>query len=486
MAGYIGVPFETDPDVLVAEALDSLIANVPGFDPKEAHLEVWVLEVAARMNAETRNVGRLVPDSIFRYFGESLVSVVPVEAVSATALSLWTLQDDAGYTIEEGTLLAYRVTGDQLVAFVTAEVRVVPPGTSTASVPIRASDVGTAANGIGTAGLELVDALAFVTSVAADDVTSGGVDAETDAAYLSRLRDEMRLLTPRFVLAEDAAVLARRIVGVQRALGIDNYDPGTDEIQRVTVTDATGGTFTVTFEGQTTGALGWEASASEIQAELEGLSNVEVGEVAAAGGPLGTAAVDVTFTAGLGVSDRTEMTATSSLTGGGAAVTLATPTEGAAASTGNEKMVTVAVVGADGLPLSQEIKDEVAAYLQTLREVNFIIHVIDPTYTEVAVTFTVVAESGYDLVDLDTRTEAAVNAYLSAAIWAGGGESPPTWRATDSVVRYLEIAEILNRVEGVDYVSALAVNGDTVNVSLTGVAPLPTVGSVTGSATDGS
>lgn len=51
------------------------------------------------------------------------------------------------------------------------------------------------------------------------------------------------------------------------------------------------------------------------------------------------------------------------------------------------------------------------------------------------------------------------------------------------MVRYLEVAEVLNRVDGVDYISTLTVNGGTANITLTGVAPLTLAGTVTGTAT---
>lgn len=486
MSGYIGVPIEVDPDDLTAQALDTLVANVPGFNPKEAHLEVNILEVAGRMHAETRALARDVPDTIFRYFGESLVNVIPVEAQRASALTTWTMQDNAGYTIDEGTLVAYRVTGDRLVTFETTQARTVAPGSTTAlEVPIRALEPGAAANGLGPAGLELIDSLAFVVGVAATAPTSGGVDAETEDAYLGRLRDEMRLLTPRFVLAEDAAVLARRIRGVHRALGIDNYFPGINELQRVSVASATGGTFTLTFEGQVTAAIAATATAATVRAALEALSNIAPGDVTVTGGPLGTTAVDVEFTGALKASNRTQMTSTSSLTGTGAAVTITTPREGAAPSSNNEKMVSVAVVDVIGNALSAAVKAEVDAYLQDMREVNFIVHVIDPTYTGITVDFSVVAQAGFDLGDLGDRARAAVNAYLSPAVWAGGGDTPPTWRKSDNVVRYLEVAEVLNRVDGVDYVKTLTLNGASGDVALAGVAPLPSVTAVTGGAVSG-
>jgi hypothetical protein len=40
------------------------------------------------------------------------------------------------------------------------------------------------------------------------------------------------------------------------------------------------GTFTLTFDGQTTSAIAWDASASTVQSALESLSNIDAGEVA--------------------------------------------------------------------------------------------------------------------------------------------------------------------------------------------------------------
>ena len=49
---------------------------------------------------------------------------------------------------------------------------------------------------------------------------------------------------------------------------------GVDEVQTVTVT-ATGGTFTLTFDGQTTAALTFPPTAAEVKAALEALSNID-------------------------------------------------------------------------------------------------------------------------------------------------------------------------------------------------------------------
>jgi hypothetical protein len=53
---------------------------------------------------------------------------------------------------------------------------------------------------------------------------------------------------------------------------------GTNEVQSLLI-DATGGTFTMTFGGQTTAATAWNASASTVQTNLQALSTIGAGNV---------------------------------------------------------------------------------------------------------------------------------------------------------------------------------------------------------------
>lgn len=116
----------------------------------------------------------------------------------------------------------------------------------------------------------------------------------------------------------------RRIVRGGTALGkvtaSGKYGPyltQTNEVQTVAVTGSpTGGDFTLTFSGQTTAAIPFNATAAQVQAALEGLSNINVGDVAVTGGPLPGTAVVVTFKGQYIGTDVATMTDTSSLTGG--------------------------------------------------------------------------------------------------------------------------------------------------------------------------
>lgn len=104
--------------------------------------------------------------------------------------------------------------------------------------------------------------------------------------------------------------------------------PAVSEVQTVTITGTpTGGDFTLTFDGQTTGSIAFDATNSAVDTALEALSNIGVGEVTVTGGPAPGTPFTVTFASSLG--NVPVMTATSSLTGGTSpTVTVTTPTTG--------------------------------------------------------------------------------------------------------------------------------------------------------------
>jgi hypothetical protein len=104
---------------------------------------------------------------------------------------------------------------------------------------------------------------------------------------------------------------------------------GVNEVQRLTPGGTiSGGTFRLTFEGQQTGDIAWDATAAQVQAALEAISNVGPDDVAVTGGPVQTAFLAVEFTQSLGGSDRTQMTVQSSLTGSAPTLTPSTTTAG--------------------------------------------------------------------------------------------------------------------------------------------------------------
>lgn len=129
-------------------------------------------------------------------------------------------------------------------------------------------------------------------------------------------------------------------------------EPGvtaTNEVQVVTLNGTpTGGTFTLTYSGQTTSAIAYNASAATVDAALEALSNIGAGDVVvtgSAGGPW-----TVTFATALAATNLAEMTGNGgSLTGATSNTLTVTDTT---ASAGPNHWDTAANWSPSGVPIS--------------------------------------------------------------------------------------------------------------------------------------
>lgn len=110
---------------------------------------------------------------------------------------------------------------------------------------------------------------------------------------------------------------------------------GTNEVQTITINNApTGGTFTLTFSGQTTAAQPYNETDANVQADLEALSTIGAGNITVVRTGSGTLSAPYvytcTFAGTLAQTDVAQITATAtSLTGG--AVNIATVQAAAAA-----------------------------------------------------------------------------------------------------------------------------------------------------------
>jgi hypothetical protein len=116
--------------------------------------------------------------------------------------------------------------------------------------------------------------------------------------------------------------------GVNPIFHLDGGIGGVNEVQTITITGApTGGSYTLTFNGQTTGAIPYNATTADVTTALNALSNVNSGETTVSGGPQPGTAITVGFGGQYEHTDVPQMTATGSFTGGTTpAVTVTTTT----------------------------------------------------------------------------------------------------------------------------------------------------------------
>jgi hypothetical protein len=142
-------------------------------------------------------------------------------------------------------------------------------------------------------------------------------------------------------------------------------------------------------------------------------------------------------------------------------------------------MVAVAVMDANGNAVGSGVKAAVEAYLDSLREVNFVVNAIDPAFTVVDVTYEIAAADGYDPDDTVTAVTAAITQWLSAVNWglpAAGDVS--SWSDVDTA-RYLDLSYIVRRVPGVDHIVALVFNAHVADGTFTVTVASPGVFTLT-------
>jgi uncharacterized phage protein gp47/JayE len=149
----------------------------------------------------------------------------------------------------------------------------------------------------------------------------------------------------------------------------------------------------------------------------------------------------------------------------------------------NQRMVAVAAVDINGAAVSTPVKTAIDTYLQANREVNFIVNVVNPSFTVITVVTTVVGLTGYTQAQVQSAVIAAVQQYLSPATW---GQDPAITQSSGSqswiettTVYYNEVITAISNVQGVARVTSLTLNGGTANVNLTTPAALTQAGTVT-------
>lgn len=118
---------------------------------------------------------------------------------------------------------------------------------------------------------------------------------------------------------------------------LDGDVGGTSEVQTITITGGpTGGTYTLTFDGSTTAAIAYNATAATVKDALADLPNINYSDITVAGGPHPGTAITVAFAGQYEMTNVAEMTATGSFTGGTTpAIAVTTTTTASTTSTVN-------------------------------------------------------------------------------------------------------------------------------------------------------
>ncbi|HZA72082.1 MAG TPA: baseplate J/gp47 family protein [Propionibacteriaceae bacterium] len=130
--------------------------------------------------------------------------------------------------------------------------------------------------------------------------------------------------------------------------------------------------------------------------------------------------------------------------------------------------ITVAVLGDGGAALSAPAKAAIETDLEDRAVAILDVHVIDVTIEEVAVTVEMRPLDGYDADEVADAVEEAVAAYVNPLTWQWGG-----------TIRLYEVVSLVDRVDGVDYVTEVLIDGLALDYDITGAANLPSADPVT-------
>jgi len=149
----------------------------------------------------------------------------------------------------------------------------------------------------------------------------------------------------------------------------------------------------------------------------------------------------------------------------------------------NERMVAVAAVTTLGQPVSAQVKTNIDTYLQANRELNFVVNVIDPTYTTINIVVTVVNTTGYTNAAVDDAITGSIHGFLDPVFWGQdptlqSGTAGRTWVETPTLY-YNDMISAISSTIGVARVNSLTLNGAAANVALTTPAALTQVGTIT-------
>lgn len=247
MAGFVDLPIETTPQAMLEEAIAEMEAQIEGWNPGLAEYELILFQaIVFRLTMPLVQLAAQVPATIFNEWGRQIVNVRSDEAEKATVKSTWTAKDNAGYTIKAGTQVDIARTGDERFGFIVVSDVEIPAGktkTATGAVLLEAVEPGLEYNALEGTGI-LIDALLGFAdgSIAIEEETAGGADAEDPRVYLSRLAETMQTFIEGVVIPHDVEIVARNVPGIERAVAIDLYNAETEkgEQEKTTTVAVTG------------------------------------------------------------------------------------------------------------------------------------------------------------------------------------------------------------------------------------------------------
>jgi hypothetical protein len=147
-----------------------------------------------------------------------------------------------------------------------------------------------------------------------------------------------------------------------------------------------------------------------------------------------------------------------------------------------ERFVTVVCFGPDGQAAASTDIANCQTYLDSLREVTFVVRCVPPTETPINVVYDVEALGGWDPVGVKASIDGNLTAWLTPVQFSSSAltTNQPGILRSQPVVRFYDAIAIIENTEGVDYTKTLTLNGGTSDITLSAKTQFPSIGTITG------
>lgn len=238
---------DTDEAGIISRILDGMADRLPGWEPVEGAPEVAIAEEIGREVAATNALAIEALQVAVAGIGETVfglqarvgspatldltvgLSTAPTSEASPPLTRAFQLDVPAGYTvIADGVAFTLLADYSEVVTLDREEIGASDhnyQGLAMIEGLTAAVDgyIGNVPAGIRPTSITAHPLIASVQVLASP--ATGGVDEESLLDYLDRLTTYLQTLRPGGVRADDLAAFARTIGGVERAIGLDLYDP---------------------------------------------------------------------------------------------------------------------------------------------------------------------------------------------------------------------------------------------------------------------
>lgn len=226
-ADYVELTFTTDEQTLADNAVADLQTTWPDWQPNDGDVEVVLMETLASYATASAQQASAMPPEAFIALGTKLYGIQIAQGAPASTTITLTFQDDTGgYYVPAGS--EFELGG---YAFSTVlDVTSAPGETTETGVDVVANDVGIAFNDLTDSDWASVTLPVWVTDLATEAATSGGVDPQDTYDYLNMLSRELQIRGRMIVTLPDFEIAAVNTTGIGRAFAV------TDSARNVTVT----------------------------------------------------------------------------------------------------------------------------------------------------------------------------------------------------------------------------------------------------------